>query len=343
MRPTRRRRRPSTGTVPRADSCSAASGSTGPTRPTRASASTSSARPRRQDGHAPPSRERSTPATSPTRATSGTVHWFRKDFRLPSRDPGSKWVFRFESVNYRAKVWLNGKPLGAHVGSYLPFEVRAKSVKRGRVNRLVVRVDGRRQKFDIPPLSQRASGSFEGGWWNYTGILREVYLRRVKNLDLEDVFVRPRLRCRTLRRHASSSRPASGQLRQPRAVGRGSWAASGASRSASGQRGSAAVSSRKFRGRARIRNPRLWWPDRPHLYTVRARRLRRRAPGSALHRPHRHQKARGEPARPGRAERPRGQPARSQHPRGQSGPGGGPRPASDAHARWSTCAASAPT
>ena len=46
----------------------------------------------------------------------GTVHWYRKDFRLPRASRASKWVLRFESVNYRARVWLNGKPLGTHVG-----------------------------------------------------------------------------------------------------------------------------------------------------------------------------------------------------------------------------------
>src|SRR5215213_2090919 len=52
----------------------------------------------------------------------GTVHWYRKDFKAPSRALAHKWALRFESVNYRAKVWLNGRPLGFHVGAYLPFE-----------------------------------------------------------------------------------------------------------------------------------------------------------------------------------------------------------------------------
>jgi beta-glucuronidase len=197
----------------------------------------------------------------------GTVHWFRKDFRLPSRDPGSKWVFRFESVNYRARAWLNGKPLGAHVGSYLPFELRAKGVKRGRVNRLVVRVDGRRQKFDIPPLSVRSTGSFEGGWWNYTGILREVYLRRVKTFDMEDVFVRPRLRCpRCAARIFVELRVANFASRGRRARVVGSIGGRSIRFRAHRVGGR---DSRRFRGRARLRNPRLWWPDRPSLYAVR--------------------------------------------------------------------------
>ena len=117
----------------------------------------------------------------------GNVHWYRKDFRLPRGSAASKWVLRFESVNYRARVWLNGKPLGA-ARRRLPAvrDASARARRRKGVNRLVVRVDSRRQKFDIPPLSQRASGAFEGGWWNYNGILREVYLRRVDTFDFAD-------------------------------------------------------------------------------------------------------------------------------------------------------------
>jgi len=197
----------------------------------------------------------------------GTVAWFRKDFKLPDSSPTSKWILRFESVNYRARVWLNGKPLGAHVGAYLPFELRGKSVRRRGVNRLVVRVDGRRQKFDIPPLSVRSTGAFEGGWWNYTGILREVYLRRVTNLDLENVFVRPTLRCPTCAARIDvegSIANLSNHGQRARIVGSiGGKSLRFPAHKVGGRQ------SRRFRARTRIRNPRLWWPDRPHLYTAR--------------------------------------------------------------------------
>jgi len=194
----------------------------------------------------------------------GTVHWYRKDFRLPRASRLSKWVLRFESVNYRARVWLNGKPIGTHVGAYLPFELRAKSVRRRGVNRLVVRVDSRRQKFDIPPLSQRASGAFEGGWWNYNGILREVYLRRVDQFDFAQVFFEPRLRCRT----CAATVVVHAQVANVNS--------SGASARISGTFGGRALRFRghrvpgrgtaRFRARTRIRNPRLWSPERPTLY-----------------------------------------------------------------------------
>ena len=227
-------------------------------------------------------------------------------------------MLRFESVNYRAKVWLNGKPLGLHVGAYLPFELRAKSVQRKGVNRLVVRVDSRRQKFDIPPLSQRATGAFEGGWWNYSGILREVYLRRVDQLRLRTrCSSSPRLRCRTLRgageRRASASANVNRRAATAAITGQHRrQAACASARTACPGRGE-----HRFRARVRIRNPRLWSPERPDLYTGRLQL--RTASGRVVQnytRPHRHPHAPGQPPRARPAQRPRREPARREHARG---------------------------
>ena len=40
----------------------------------------------------------------------GGVGWYRKDFSLPEASRALAWAVRFESVNYRSRVWLNGKP-----------------------------------------------------------------------------------------------------------------------------------------------------------------------------------------------------------------------------------------
>jgi beta-glucuronidase len=123
----------------------------------------------------------------------GTVGWYRRDFRLPAGAfaaympaAARRWIVRFESVNYRATVWLNGHTLGDHTGANVPFEFDLK-VRRG-VNRLVVRVDNRILPGDLPP----GPGA---GWWNYGGILREVYLRRVQAVDIASAQIRPLLHC----------------------------------------------------------------------------------------------------------------------------------------------------
>ena len=127
---------------------------------------------------------------------SGSVGWYRRDFTLPggafARSVPNRfrsWIIRFESVNYNATVWLNGRRIGTHAGAYLPFEFDLTRVRSG-INRLVVRVDDRRGPGDLPPGPS-------GGWWNFGGINREVYLRPVQRADLSQVVVRPSLPCPT--------------------------------------------------------------------------------------------------------------------------------------------------
>ena len=131
-----------------------------------------------------------------TSGSRGYVGWYRRDFTIPSgafahdvpaiaRD----WIIRFEAVNYRTTVWLNGRLLGRHVGENLPFEFDLNPVRSG-VNRLIVRVDNRRSPSDFPP----GPGI---GWWDFGGILREVYIRAVQVADLAQVQVRPLLPCPT--------------------------------------------------------------------------------------------------------------------------------------------------
>jgi beta-glucuronidase len=200
-----------------------------------------------------------------TASYQGAVAWYRSDFRLPRAPRSTRWVVRFESINYRATAWLNGTLIGSHKGAYLPFELPARAVRHGR-NRLVIRVDSRRRSYDIPPLSEHDS-RFEGGWWNYNGILREVYLRKIRKLDIAHVFVRPQLRCRRCAARVGievSVRNVTPHRRSVRLVGSfGPRPLRFRSARIGGLR------SKSFGVRLRIRHPSLWEPGHPHLYTVR--------------------------------------------------------------------------
>ena len=124
----------------------------------------------------------------------GSIGWYRRDFVLPQNAfpkyvpmADRRWVVRFDSVNYDATVWLNGHELGSHAGAYLPFEFYLKDLRAG-ANRLVVRVDSVRTATDFP-------AGPSGGWWNFGGIQRSVYLRAVARADIAHVIVRPMLPC----------------------------------------------------------------------------------------------------------------------------------------------------
>jgi beta-galactosidase/beta-glucuronidase len=201
------------------------------------------------------------------KSMAGGVTWYRKDFVAPS-GPAAAWLIHFDNVRYRATVWLNGRLVGSHAGAYLPWELRLRGMKRGgAANRLLVRVDNKTRPKDLPPARLTVEGAPNGGWWNYGGILGDVYLRRVDGLDFSRVQVRPSLPCRTCAAkvnyrvtvHNYSTRSA------PVTV-TGDYGGLGASL---GTRTIGAGKETTFAGSLRIAQPHLWSPPDPYLYDVR--------------------------------------------------------------------------
>jgi beta-glucuronidase len=196
----------------------------------------------------------------------GSVAWYRKDFRLPSRVRTLSWIVRFESVNFRASIWLNGRKLGDHVGGYDPFELDLAHLSRSSVNRLVVRVDNRRSLVD--PTGERTDQPIPpGGWWNYGGLLREVYLRRVDRVDIVNPYVRSTLPCPRCAATVTTSAEVRNLTRASQHVhlaGRFGNAALDL-----GTRTIAPGQTVTFSTRLLVRHPRLWSPAHPTLYRVR--------------------------------------------------------------------------
>ena len=198
----------------------------------------------------------------------GSVGWYRKDFRAPRASRAATWRLRFESVNYRARVYLNGRELGRHEGAHVPFEIPVARLSRRGVNRLVVRAENRRSTTDLPPGRDQVNGQPGGGWWNYGGVLREVYLRRVNRVDISELLARPLLRCRNcdatvvVRATVRNAGRARRRVRVRASVG-----------GARARFGTVVLGPRAVRdveARVRIRDPRLWEPGSPELYAVRA-------------------------------------------------------------------------
>src|SRR3954452_23613947 len=206
-------------------------------------------------------------ANDPTpRGFIGAPAWYRRDFRLPSRAKGLDWSVRFDSVNYRATVWLNGTRLGGHAAGFLPFELPLKALNREGLNRLVVRVDNRRLPTDFPPTTFTRVNEPRGGWWNYGGIVREVYLQRIDRIAFDRVAVRPSVPCPTCRvtvRLITAVRNVSGRTRRVRVranfgglpVNMGTVAIRPGSR-------------RTLTRRIAVSAPHLWTPTTPFLYPV---------------------------------------------------------------------------
>lgn len=202
------------------------------------------------------------------RSFTGGIGWYRKDFHLPSSSRRLSWVMRFESVNYRASIYLNGTLVGKNTGAYLPFEVRLPNglLKRGGTNRLVVRVDSRRFGTDFPPSGLSTTGTPTGGWWNYGGILREVYLRKVDRVDFTTVSVLPDLPCGSCDAHVTyraTLRNAGDKPVRVRVTAR-----LGARRISLGTASVGAKRFATFTRRVAVNHPRVWSPKDPYLYTT---------------------------------------------------------------------------
>ena len=102
----------------------------------------------------------------------GSVAWYRTTFQAPT---AGRYELDFRSANYKAEVFLDGKRLGTHHGSYLPFGLQA--VLTPGAHTIVVRVDWR-----FP--QRQAEEGFHRTWFNWGGLDGEVDVRQIGASDL---------------------------------------------------------------------------------------------------------------------------------------------------------------
>jgi hypothetical protein len=182
----------------------------------------------------------------------GSVAWYRTTFSVPR---AGDHALRFESVNHRATVWVDGRLAGRHTGAYLPFDVELSLTAGPHV--LVVRADWR------GPTRMKATG-WHRTWFNFGGIDREVTLRALGRSALDApgvvtrlgagaadvdvaVVVRNRAGPRTVRVQGTLGRRALAFPAVPLAGG----------------------ASREVHARLRIAAPDLWAPGHPALSELR--------------------------------------------------------------------------
>lgn len=111
----------------------------------------------------------------------GSVAWYRTTFTAPT---AGVYAVDFQSASCIAEVWLDGQPLGAHVGFDLPFEER--SALAAGTHTLVVRVNWR------DPLVQTHEG-FHRTVFNFGGLDGGVSVREIGASELSDPTIQTAL------------------------------------------------------------------------------------------------------------------------------------------------------
>ena len=113
------------------------------------------------------------------------VSTYRRRFRYPTAARGKRVFVDFEGVMTASTVWINGIPLGEYKGGFTPFSFElTPHLRTNAENVLVVQVDST-ERADIPPFGHDID------YMTFGGIYREVALRIVSPVYLDNIFARP--------------------------------------------------------------------------------------------------------------------------------------------------------
>lgn len=231
-------------------------------------------------------------------------YWFRTEFDIPKKFRDQKIWLKFNGINYRCEIWLNGKNIGSMTGMFnaQQFDITHLANHKGK-NILAVKV----KSVDVPGSSNRSKNvrigavgeNANGGdgeigknvsmlmsvGWDFTapdgirdrntGIWREVELFATGPVLLEDVFVLSKLPLpdTTATEETIKLALVNSTDRLQTGILSGSIKEAGVSFSkkvvlAAGERKAITLTPKEFE-QLHIRSPKLWWPINKggqHLY-----------------------------------------------------------------------------
>ncbi len=110
--------------------------------------------------------------------------WFQRHFTPEAQDlktNGRRAFLRFEAVNYKAYVYLNGQKVGEHEGGFTPFTVEVTGKLRAGDNQVTLGVDSTHSDDAVPPTIT--------DWDLYGGVTRPVKLIYTPATYIDDQFI----------------------------------------------------------------------------------------------------------------------------------------------------------
>lgn len=185
------------------------------------------------------------------------VLWMRRRFRAPELRPGERLWLRFGAVDWRCRVQVDGRDVGAHEGGYDAFGFDVTEALRGRdEHEIVVRIEDPTDGGFQPRGKQTRR---PGGIW-YTpssGIWQTVWMEPVPPTHARAVWCVSDLANERVTVHVELS----GRARRVEAAASADGAPVAVARTGPCE-GVARID-------LRIEEPRLWSPEDPFLYDLR--------------------------------------------------------------------------
>jgi len=201
------------------------------------------------------------------------INWYRKQFKLPPQYTSKKIYLSFEGADQTAEVWVNGEKLMRHSGSFTPFVIdMTDHVHFGDASNLIcVRVDNHHDP-DIPTY---------GNWISYGGLYRDVYLVITDRLHITDPihankvagggifvtypFVTDSLAAVKIQTHIVNEYQSAQKCRLRSRILDADNSQVGMAEAFHRISGGA---DHTFIQTVKIKQPKLWHPNHPHLYTL---------------------------------------------------------------------------
>jgi beta-galactosidase/beta-glucuronidase len=179
--------------------------------------------------------------------------WYRRTFDKPAIPAEGRLLLHFGAVDWQCTVWVNGKQVGEHKGGYDPFHFDVTDALRDGPNELVVAV------WDPTDTGFQPRGKQvlkpQGIWYTaVTGIWQTVWLEPTPRQAIESLSIVP-----DVDNGAASVTVVAPAGTRVRLVA-----------SSDGEQVATAEGSAREPVKLAIPSPKLWSPDAPHLYDLRA-------------------------------------------------------------------------
>jgi beta-galactosidase/beta-glucuronidase len=116
--------------------------------------------------------------------------WYRRQITIPKDWDGQRVLLHFDAVACQAAVFVNGRPVGSHEGSWEAFEIDITDVLKSGDNELIV---GVRDEHD--GLHSCGKGALDQGDYTFTsGIWQTVWMEPVAAAHIAELQITPDLK-----------------------------------------------------------------------------------------------------------------------------------------------------
>ncbi|MGB9605869.1 MAG: glycoside hydrolase family 2 protein, partial [Bryobacteraceae bacterium] len=182
--------------------------------------------------------------------------WYRRSFTVPEAWRGKRIWLRFQAVDYRAWVWVNGQFAGFHEGGSTPFGFDITERLKPGANTVTVRAEDPPADRSIPRGKQYWEPKSRGIFYTRTsGIWQTVWLEAVEETRLQRVRITPAMDG-AVRFEAFVAAPRQGLEFHALIQSQGKTVASVMT----------LAEESPVLAMAGVPNPRLWSPSSPNLY-----------------------------------------------------------------------------